>query len=134
MQPILILLGLFAVVLYWRDSLRCKELAILHGKRHCQRFNLQFLDETVAQYKIGFFRHRNGRVGLVRHYRFEFCTDGSKRYSGRLQLQGQRLESIELAPYIEDTIPASEQYTIESSRDGQNKSASNTGNPDERSE
>lgn len=99
-------LGLAALLYFFYDSLRCKELASRHGRRHCQKLDLQFLDETVAQRKLGFTRNANGRLGFVRFYSFEFCSDGSHRYRGSLEVRGPWVGNIQLEPYIDKRVSA----------------------------
>lgn len=98
----LVLLGFVGLLYFFYDSLRSKELASRHGRRYCQRHDLQFLDETVAQRKLGFSRNENGRLGLVRYYNFEFCSDGSRRYQGTLEVRGPWVGNIKLEPYIDN--------------------------------
>jgi len=106
------LLGIAALVYFFYDSLRCKELASRHGRRYCQRHDLQFLDETVAQRKLGFTRNASGRLAFVRYYNFEFCSDGSHRYRGSLEVRGQWVGNFQLEPYIDKRLAAEDESSI----------------------
>ena len=106
------LLLIVAIVLFFYDSLRSKELASGYGRRYCQRHNLQFLDETVAQRKLKFTRSESGRLSFVRYYNFEFCSDGSRRYKGKLEVRGNWVGAIELEPYVDLRIGADDNATL----------------------
>jgi Protein of unknown function (DUF3301) len=95
------LLAIVASVAFLYDNLRSKELASQYGRRYCLRHNLQFLDETVARRKLKFSRSESGRLAFVRYYDFEFCSDGSRRYKGKLEVRGNWVGNIELEPYVD---------------------------------
>jgi len=104
------LLGLMllaAMIYFVYDSLRAKELASFHGRRYCQARQLQFLDETVAQQKLGFRRNQQGRLSLIRYYGFEFSSDGSRRFRGKIEVRGPWAGNIELEPYTDTRYDAS---------------------------
>jgi len=82
-------------------GLRAKELASFQGRRYCQARQLQFLDETVVQQKLGFRRNQQGRLSLIRFYGFEFSSDGSRRFKGKVEVRGAWAGNIELEPYTD---------------------------------
>lgn len=130
MPEVLLILCLIAVLLFWIDTVRSKELAIRHGKSYCSKYGLQLLDDTVAQTKLSIKRRANGRMGLLRHYQFEFCTDGRARYPGWMKLMGFSLIHIELSPYPDENLdklenPTIDAVTLENQKDNGN------GNKDE---
>jgi hypothetical protein len=45
-------------------------------------------------------RDAEGRVTLRRVYSFEFSDDGRRRRGGSIVIVGDRLESLELEPYL----------------------------------
>jgi hypothetical protein len=99
----LFLLLLFGFAIwFWQDAARAKELASLAGRRACDRVQVVFLDETVEFTGLRLVRDTEGRLRLQRRYRFEFSSDGSRRYQGRIFMQGHRLESLEMDAYREE--------------------------------
>ena len=81
MHEALIAVGLIAAVVWlWRESLRAREAATRAGRRICAANDVQFLDETVALARMNLAW--NGRVALVRSYRFDYSTDGADRAAG----------------------------------------------------
>ncbi|RMH39104.1 MAG: DUF3301 domain-containing protein [Gammaproteobacteria bacterium] len=97
----LALLSLVALV-WWRGA-RVREIAVHAARRTCTRLGLQFLDDTVAL--IQWTPKYGGRHGLhlVRRYRFEFATDGEKRFEGFVDMIGNELHRVILSPYSEPT-------------------------------
>ena len=95
MHETLIALGLVAAaVWFWRESLRAREAATAAGRRLCQANDVQFLDETVAlaRMSLGW----NGRVALLRNYRFDYSTDGANRATGLVVVQGRAIVHAQL--------------------------------------
>ena len=86
---------LAAVVWLWRESLRAREAATRAGRRVCQANDVQFLDETVALAKMNFAW--NGRVALVRSYRFDYSTNGADRAGGLVVVHGNAIVHVQLA-------------------------------------
>lgn len=90
---------LVALLWYWWDTVRTKELARLAGLRACQQAQVQFLDDTVARRQIRLRRNTRGRMQLRRLYGFEFTSDGEHRYQGRIEMQGQQVRRVDMDPY-----------------------------------
>ena len=102
----------------WRESLRAREAATRAGRRACRENDVQFLDETVALAKmnLAWISHRipaahderpgssgtaarrrpDGRLVLVRSYRFDYSVDGSDRAAGLVVVQGGTVVHIQL--------------------------------------
>ncbi len=93
----LLLLG--AAVAVWIDALRAREAALDAGRKACERYGLQLLDDTVAFVRLRFARDEDGRLGLQRLYTFEFSENGSNRRSGAIRVHGRRAEDVQLEPY-----------------------------------
>jgi len=96
---LLLLAALVATLWYWWDSTRCEELARRAGLDACQRASVQFLDDTVEKKRTWLRRDGRGRVQLCRLYFFEFTSDGSQRYAGRVVMLGHRPREVELDAY-----------------------------------
>ena len=92
---LLILLAAF----FWIDSLRARERAVVAGRAACERYTVQFLDDTVAFERLRLRRDEEGRVKLARTYTFEFSDTGNNRRQGAIVLLGARLQEVQLEPY-----------------------------------
>jgi hypothetical protein len=91
----LIVLG----ALFWVDSLRARERALLAGRRACERYGVQLLDETVQFSRLRLARDEDGRVRLRRTYSFEFSDTGNNRRHGAIVMLGAELADLHLEPY-----------------------------------
>ena len=82
---------LLAVVSFWWQSDRVKNLALSQVIQLCRRQNLQLLDQTLVLKGVWPLRDESGVLGLRRRYSFEFTSTGETRYQGRVLLLGGRL-------------------------------------------
>ncbi len=91
-------LGLIALL--WWQNLKVREMALVAVKRYCHKEALQLLDQSIALKAIRFKRDTHtGRLVLQRRYKFEFTSTGEERYSGTIEMHGQRFKGIETEPY-----------------------------------
>ncbi|NOY66378.1 MAG: DUF3301 domain-containing protein [Gammaproteobacteria bacterium] len=91
----LLILFIFAgVIWYWLDGVRTKELASHAGRDACKQANVDFLDDTVALMRVRIKRDKEGRILINRFYQFEFSSDGSCRYEGKVEMLGKRLMNL----------------------------------------
>ncbi|MGH8705850.1 MAG: DUF3301 domain-containing protein [Burkholderiales bacterium] len=90
---------IFAGVLFWVDSLRVRERALAAGRAACERYGLQFLDETVVFARLRLARDEAGRQRLRRTYTFEFSDDGNNRRHGAVVMLGVSIQDLQLEPY-----------------------------------
>ena len=88
-----------AGILLWVDSLRARERAIQAGRSACERYALQFLDETVSFARLRLARDEEGRLRIVRIYTFEFSETGNNRRDGAIVMLGQDPKDVHLEPY-----------------------------------
>lgn len=79
--------------------MQSKELAKQAGKQTCDRYEVQFLDETVEMKKIWIRRNPQGKLEFCRIFFFEFATDGEKRYQGRIVVLGKQVSDVEMDAY-----------------------------------
>lgn len=93
------LLLIVAGALFWTDSLRARERALAAGRRACERYGVQLLDETVVFASLRLARDEDGRVRLKRTYRFEFSDTGDNRRHGAIVMLGPDLSDLQLEPY-----------------------------------
>src|SRR5258706_4195944 len=92
---LLILAGIFL----WLDSLKARERAVIAGRSACERYSLQFLDETVAFARLRLARDEEGRVKIARTYTFEFSDTGNNRRHGAIVMLGSEIQDLHLEPY-----------------------------------
>lgn len=99
MSDILWLTTIVLGIWYWWDTVRTQEIAREAGLHACQQANVQFLDDTVERKRQWLRRNSHGRIQLCRLYFFEFTSDGSVRYQGRIVMFGQALREVEMDAY-----------------------------------
>jgi uncharacterized protein DUF3301 len=88
-----------AGALLWADSLRAREQAVKAGRSACERYDLQFLDDTVSFARIRLRRDDSGQLRIARTYVFEFSDTGNNRRQGAIVMLGGQLEDLQLEPY-----------------------------------
>ena len=93
------LLFIVLVAFFWIDSLRARERALAAGRAACERYAVQFLDETVAFARLRLGRDDEGRLKLARTYTFEFSDTGNNRRHGAIVLLGTALQDVQMEPY-----------------------------------
>jgi hypothetical protein len=99
MWEALAILLLVAGALLWADSLKARERAITAGRSACQRYQLQFLDETVAFARLRLARDDEGQLRIARTYTFEFSDTGNNRRHGAIVMLGAEVADMHLEPY-----------------------------------
>jgi len=99
MWEALLLVLAVAGALFWIDSLRARERAVVAGRAACGRYDLQFLDDTVSFTRLRLARDEEGQLKLQRTYDFEFSDTGNNRRHGAIVMLGARLDEVELEPY-----------------------------------
>lgn len=88
-----------AGIFLWVDSLRARERALQAGRSACERYALQFLDETVSFRRLRLARDEDGQLKIARTYTFEFSDTGNNRRHGAIVMLGGRLQDLHLEPY-----------------------------------
>ena len=84
---------------FWWDTLQAKQRARDAGLNACQTASVQFLDDTVEHKKLWLRRGPRGNLQICRLYFFEFTSDGSERYHGRVTLVGENVKEVEMDAY-----------------------------------
>jgi hypothetical protein len=84
---------------FWLDSLRARERALSAGRSACERYSLQFLDETVVFARLRLARNDDGELRIARTYTFEFSDTGNNRRQGAIVMLGAQLLDVQLEPY-----------------------------------
>jgi hypothetical protein len=88
-----------AGALLWADSLRARERALKAGRSACERYELQFLDDTVSFARIRLGRDESGQLRIARTYTFEFSDTGNNRRQGAIVMLGGELQDLQLEPF-----------------------------------
>ena len=92
----LILLGT-AIVWFWHDSLRARDIANAAAMAACERMGLQFLDGTAAFARLRLARS-GGWLALRRTYVFDYTAQSIERRQGFAILLGMAVEYVGFAP------------------------------------
>jgi Protein of unknown function (DUF3301) len=90
---------ILGVAWLWYDSGRAREAAMDAARRACVAENVLLLDDTVALAVMRLRRRNDGRVALLRVYRFEFSDTGNNRLDGSIALLGHAVQTLFLAPH-----------------------------------
>jgi hypothetical protein len=85
--------------LLWADSLRARERAVQAGRSACERYQLQFLDDTVSFTRLRLARDEDGQLRISRTYTFEFSDTGNNRRHGAIVMLGGEVADMHLEPY-----------------------------------
>ena len=93
------LLAIGVAALAWFDGMRARERALDAGRDACDRYELQFLDDTVALARLRLARDDEGRLRVQRTYTFEFSDTGNNRRQGAVVTLGPDLLDLHLEPY-----------------------------------
>lgn len=96
MSSIILILLLVAIVWFWLDSTKSKEIAIRAAAVACQDIGVQLLDQTVSLEKLKIRRNAKGHLTFLRIYRFDFSLQGNERLEGRAMMLGQTIKQIHL--------------------------------------
>lgn len=99
MWEALALLLIVASALFWADSLRARERAVHAGRSACERYRLQFLDDTVSFARLRLARDDGGQLKLARTYTFEFSDTGNNRRHGAIVMLGAEVADLHMEPY-----------------------------------
>jgi hypothetical protein len=90
---------LVAAALLWADSLRARERAVRAGRSACERYQLQFLDDTVSFARMRLARDEGGQLRISRTYTFEFSDTGNNRRHGAIVMLGGDVADLHMEPY-----------------------------------
>jgi Protein of unknown function (DUF3301) len=96
LEELLLALVLLGAGWLFFDGIRIRERALVIGRDHCARLNVQFLDETVSLQGVGCARGKDGRLHIRRRFGFEFTSDGERRYRGVLTMLGAQVAGVDM--------------------------------------
>jgi len=98
-EALAVLLVIVLGMLLWADSLKARERAVRAGRSACERYQLQFLDDTVAFARMRLARDEDGQIKIKRTYTFEFSDTGNNRRHGAIVMLGGDVADMHLEPY-----------------------------------
>ncbi len=90
---------LLLIGFYWSNAMKARAIAFIAVNVHCQKMDVQLLDEYVALIGIWPKRDDDGKIKAWRSYQFEFTSTGDERYNGKVVMMGDKVLSIQLEPY-----------------------------------
>jgi uncharacterized protein DUF3301 len=93
------IVAIVAGILLWTDSLKARERAVRAGRSACERYELQFLDDTVSFARMRLARNDDGELRIARTYTFEFSDTGNNRRQGAIVMLGGEVQDLHLEPY-----------------------------------
>lgn len=85
-----VLVVLVAMAWLWMDSHRALDIARASAREFCLSQGLQLLDDTVASTSLKLERNSEGRLTILRTYRFEFSDTGDNRLAGSMVMLGHK--------------------------------------------
>lgn len=89
-----------ALIWFWLDSLKAREIGVRAAQAACAEEGLQFLDESVVGRLEGFGRDDAGHLRLRRSYLFEYSDTGDNRRRGSVSLLGQQIVLLHVRPQL----------------------------------
>ncbi|MES9856207.1 MAG: DUF3301 domain-containing protein [Sedimenticola sp.] len=96
MSSLSILLLFGALIWFWLDSARAREIAIAACTTACEQRGLQLLDQTVSLRRLGLRWTDNG-IRIRRLFRFDYSEEGTFRLTGYIIFIGVTLEDFGFA-------------------------------------
>jgi Protein of unknown function (DUF3301) len=87
-----------AIALLWHNA-GFKERALGAAKAHCDKYDVQLLDESMVIKGLWPQRSQRGYMVMRRRYEFEFTATGNQRYIGEVTMVGHKLAGVQLAPH-----------------------------------
>lgn len=94
LTPLILLIVFGLLALAWSESRAAAERARAHGREACAAAGVQWLDQNVMLTRIGLRRAADGRLRVLRHYRFDYSLQGDDRHQGSMALLGRELQWI----------------------------------------
>ena len=87
-----ILIAVFvAVVWYFFDAMRAREIATAVAREYCKQSHIQFLDGTVGLRNVTISMDR-GKPSLKRRYEFHYSESDHSRNIGLVIINGNKVE------------------------------------------
>lgn len=90
------LVALFGLLWYWRDSLGARDAANVAARETCDGIGASLLEGTVSFRRLRPVRGADGMLELERTYVFEYTRDGNLRQQGFVVVSGRAVQSVGL--------------------------------------
>lgn len=91
------LLAAAIVALIWWRAMGARSSARSAALKACEDADMIFIDELAFK-RIGLARNAQGAWGIARRYGFEFYDRGDRRYTGTVEMHGQRIRRVFMGP------------------------------------
>lgn len=95
MLTFLAVVALVALVGWWWQEQKLHERAVTLARAACQRYSVQFLDQTVALDTRKTVRV-DGRLRMAHSYRFEFAVEATQRRLGIVRFEAGAVKEVSL--------------------------------------
>jgi hypothetical protein len=95
METLLSIASIGAMIWFWLDSARAREIATAICAAGCRQRNVQFLDQTVGLQRLG-LRWTPSGVRIRRIFRFDYSEEGFGRRRGHIVMVGTNMEEFTL--------------------------------------
>jgi hypothetical protein len=93
---------------FWWQSDRVRSFAYQHVLNYSRERGLQLLDQSLVLVGLKPVRVDGGGLHLRRRYRFEFSTTGETRYKGWIEMNGVRVQKLDVEPHVLASSPTDE--------------------------
>lgn len=90
-STLLILILVLIILFLWQSNMRSKELAFEAAKALCEEHHVQLFDQTVSLRQVKLKRLVDGRMAFFRAYEFDYGTDSTTRYRGKIITHGHEI-------------------------------------------
>jgi len=91
------LIGLALIALVWWSAMGAKARARAAARAACEDAEMLFIDELALK-RLHLTRDAHGKRRLARRYGFEFYQRGDRRYTGTIEMHGQRVARVHMGP------------------------------------
>ena len=99
-QDLIVVFALGLIAWAWWIDRGIKQVAYLKAKQHCEKINVQLLDDNVRLQHLALIRNSKGLPKLKRTFLFEFTGTGERRHQGTLTMVGAKLESVDAGVFM----------------------------------
>jgi len=93
---------------FWWQSDRVRSFAYQYVINYSREHGLQLLDQSLVLVGLKPVRGEDGGLHLRRRYRFEFSTTGEIRYKGWIEMNGVRMQKLDVEPHVLASSPTDE--------------------------
>ena len=91
------LIALAVAALIWWSAMGARARARAAARAACDEADMTFIDELALK-RLHIARDTHGKRRLARRYGFEFYQRGDRRYSGTIEMHGQRVARGHMGP------------------------------------